>query len=189
MAPTSWVSSRGLEYRQILEEILASDDSKGECGSIQFICSPHADLPWLGQCALTCASSILGCIFPAQHVGTTGYKLARLFTVFCISGLAHAGGETMATRKAGFKSITFFMLQPFGIVIELVVSYLWHQLHRNGTKKFGPVLKKHDNDEEGPPPPWIRAIGTIWVMLWMVWTGAYMVDPLYSAFLKVKLYV
>ena len=135
---------------------------------------------------LTCASSILGCVFPDQHVGTAGYKLARLFTVFCISGLAHAGGELMGTRKAGFKSITFFMLQPFGIVIELVVSYLWHQLQRKGVEA---VLEKHDNDEEGRPPLWIRGIGIIWVMLWIVWTGAYLVDPLYSALFKVKFHV
>ena len=93
----------------------------------------------------------------------------------------------MATGKVAFNSFTFFMLQPFGIVVELVVSYLWHQLQDNGAMKSEPVLEKLDTDkEEEVPPPWIRGIGSIWVILWMVWTCAYMVDPLYSALLSTK---
>ena len=70
------------------------------------------------------------------------------------------------------------MMQPFGIVIEVVVSYVWRQCQKNGSKTFESVLKKHNNDA---PPLWIRGIGTIWVVVWMVWSGAYLADSMYSA--------
>jgi hypothetical protein len=111
------------------------------------------------------------------------------------------GGDVMATGKLCFKSFTFFMLQPIGITVELVVSYLWclpensegnPKTSTADTKHIEQSPAKHHNDnfaintrkplaEEPIPPLWIRCVGSIWVALWMLWTAAYMVDALYSA--------
>jgi hypothetical protein len=135
---------------------------------------------------LNCTSSILGCVFPANYVGSTGYKLARLCIVFGISGIGHLGGDVMATGQLGFKTFTFFMLQPFGITIETVICYLWRQFQgaRSEPQKTT-QLKSNQNGkplvEEPIPPLWIRCVGSIWVAVWMLWTAAFMADALLSA--------
>jgi hypothetical protein len=103
------------------------------------------------------------------------------------------GGDVMATGKLCFKSFTFFMLQPIGITIELIVSYLWHRLQSDvpnpkktiateGCKNTGQATEEQHNDkslaEDLIPPLWIRCVGSIWVALWMLWTAAYMADAL-----------
>jgi len=152
---------------------------------------------------LTCSSSILGCVFPANSEGATGCKLARLYTVFFITGVTHIGGDVMSTGKLGFKTFTFFMLQPVGITIEIVVSYLWHKLQcddpnprratvNRRTEKIDRAQEKSSSGnipnadgkpfaEDPIPALWIRCVGSIWLALWMMWTAAYMVDGLYAA--------
>jgi len=97
----------------------------------------------------------------------------------------------MATGKLGFKSFTFFMLQPFGITIEIFVSYLWRRIqgdNESDRQKTKPAHQKQrigNNGrgfaEESIPPVWVRCIGFIWLMCWMVWTAAYMLDALLLA--------
>ena len=120
------------------------------------------------------------------------HRLARLYIAFWISAIFHLCGDAMATGKVGFKSFTFFMLQPFGITIEIVVSSLWHRLKRDQPDRHKTTVnagqQKHHNGnkslpEEPIPPAWVRCVGFIWVTLWMVWTAAYTVDILLSGYL------
>jgi hypothetical protein len=149
---------------------------------------------------VTCSSSSLGCVFPAKYVGTTGYHLAQLYIVFFLSGIAHAAGDVMAMGNPPnkFKSLTFFMLQPFGITFELVVSYIWRRFQpdestpkkptTNGSTRNAGEKDHTSNDSKSSsiPPLWIRCVGSIWVALWMVWTAAYMADVIYSARLRLR---
>lgn len=148
----------------------------------------HTDFTCVLQSVLTCTSALLGRVVSDKHIGTTSYKLARLYIAFSISGLVHAGGDLMATGKLGSKSLTFFMLQPLGISVEIVVSRLWSRLQGGPMKSRGKNLvernssdKYHGAAEDSIPPLWIRCVGFIWVALWMVWSGAYIVDALYAA--------
>jgi hypothetical protein len=94
----------------------------------------------------------------------------------------------MARGELGFKSFTFFMLQPFGITIEVLVSYLWRRFQRDernptakgGTGSVERAQGKYHNDKplggESIPPLWIRCVGSIWLTLWILWTAAYLAD-------------
>jgi hypothetical protein len=102
----------------------------------------------------------------------------------------------MVTGKIIFKAFTFFMLQPFGITIELLVAHLWHQFggsqdkisavdvgRLNGyTKAQDGGSRKRRNgyskSEEPIPPLWIRCVGFIWLTFWMAWTAPHIIDPL-----------
>jgi len=47
--------------------------------------------------------------------------------VFFVSGVIHMAGDAMVTGRIIFSAFTFFMLQPFGITIELLIVHIWHQ--------------------------------------------------------------
>jgi hypothetical protein len=99
-------------------------------------------------------------------------------------------GDAMVTGKIILKAFTFFMLQPFGITIEILVAHLWRQfsgspdntssLHVHDTVKRD-TKSRGDGDkrsEEPIPPVWIRCVGFIWLIFWMAWTAPYVADPL-----------
>jgi hypothetical protein len=148
---------------------------------------------------LAYASLCLGYIFPANATESMSYKLARLYAVFFISGVIHMAGDAMVTGKIIFKAFTFFMLQPVGITIELLVVHLWSQV--SGTQDKTSAVHRHDlngetksqvdsrkksqsqmigyNEADEPvPSPWIRCMGFIWVAFWMALTAPHIVDPL-----------
>jgi hypothetical protein len=149
---------------------------------------------------LSYTSLFLGFIIPAAETESIRYKLARIYTAFFVSGVIHMGGDAMVTGKIIFKAFTFFMLQPFGITIEILVAHLWRQfsgsqdntspvhVHDAGnlktdTKSRGDgdekSQRKGDRKSEEPiPPVWIRCIGFIWLIFWMAWTAPHVVDPL-----------
>ena len=103
----------------------------------------------------------------------------------------------MATGKLGFKSFTFFMLQPFGITIEIIVSSLWRRLRHDQSNRHTSTVnartttqQEHytgDTSNKSDKSLLVRCVGLIWVTLWMVWTAAYMVDVmLYGHLLPAK---
>jgi len=99
-------------------------------------------------------------------------------------------GDAMVTGKIIFKAFTFFMLQPFGITIEILATHLWRQfsgfpdntssVHVHDAVKRDTMSRGDgDNKSEEPiPPVWIRCVGFIWLIFWMAWTAPYVVDPL-----------
>ena len=89
-------------------------------------------------------------------------------------------GDAMITGRIIFKAFTFFMLQPVGITIELVIAYLWHRL--NGSDVDAQRQRNKDKQNEAPiPPAWIRCVGFIWLTFWMACSAPYIVDPLCAA--------
>jgi len=140
-------------------------------------------------------SIFLAYIFPGSATNTLLYKLARLYSAFFISGVIHMAGDAMITGRIIFKAFTFFMLQPVGITLELVMAYLWHRFNGSRDKTVdeddsngatnsrvgGSSQKQRNGDKrsEAPiPPAWIRCVGFIWLTFWMAWTTPYIVDPL-----------
>jgi hypothetical protein len=109
-------------------------------------------------------------------------------------------GDAMVTGKIIFKAFTFFMLQPFGITLELLVVHLWYQFSgdqdksspvdahdvghlKTRTKSRGDVNKDSQSNGGGKsteriPPLWIRCVGFGWLVIWMAWTAPYIIDPL-----------
>jgi len=90
----------------------------------------------------------------------------------------------MATGRISLRFFKFFMLQPLGITVELVVAYIWRKFNAQRddfnsatNTNTGRNMKKSDGDKKSNgqklPPLWIRCVGYIWVTMWMVWTGAY----------------
>lgn len=93
-------------------------------------------------------------VFP-PHTSTRLPPLARLLqlhTVFFLSGLLHAGAEIIARGGGGSSALLFFVLQPWGIMIELAIKYL----------VAGSIKKT-----EGPKLVY-RLVGYIWVMFWFL---------------------
>ena len=102
------------------------------------------------------------------------------------------GGDAMITGRIIFQAFTFFMLQPVGITLELVVAHLWHRFNGSqdktidshggtGSRVVGNPQKQINGNKrsEAPiPPVWIRCVGFIWLTFWMAWTAPYIVDPL-----------
>lgn len=152
---------------------------------------------------LTYSSILLSCIFPVNQAQSTLRRLAGLYFAFFVSGVIHMAGDAMITGKIVFKAFRFFMLQPFGIILELLVIYLWRRFSGSqGTTcaadgrghgqlkgdaapsetQVDGVQRERRNvykeSEEPIPPLWIRCMGFIWVIFWMAWTAPYIVDPL-----------
>ena len=112
-------------------------------------------------------------------------------------------GDAMITGRIIFQAFTFFMLQPVGITLELVVAYLWHRFNgsqdnaideddfNRGTdsRAVGSPQKQRNRNKrsEAPiPPTWIRCVGFIWLTFWMAWTAPYFVDSLCTVGVFIK---
>ena len=90
-------------------------------------------------------------------------RAISVFTSFFLSGLIHAAGSlTEAGPNFPWASMTFFMLQPLGIILEL----LWRQ----GLSRAG--LRDHI-------PTWLAYTASfVWVHLWFWYTAPMFVDDM-----------
>lgn len=91
--------------------------------------------------------------------GTNLSSYTQLYTVFLISGLIHAGGDYMVLRHLPASTLQTFLLQAVAITFEDFVIWYTEPIR----PKFG-LLN--------------RAIGYIWVVLWITWSGPIWVDPM-----------
>ena len=113
------------------------------------------------------------------------------------------GGETMVIGRMGGGAFKFFVLQSAAIILEKVVASGWAHFNspldidesdarmkrrngRNRVKSLSPNASKRDeqsrrgSEEKSDPPIWLRCVGYAWVILWFVWSLAFMIDPLAS---------
>ncbi|KIM39284.1 hypothetical protein M413DRAFT_19814 [Hebeloma cylindrosporum] len=124
-----------------------------------------------------------------------------LLTAFFIVGIIHIGGEYMLIGRMGSGAFKFFVLQAAAIMLEKVVASGWayfnpsldiidesdartkQQNGKNGVKNSFPDGSNNERSRGGPkaksePPIWIRCVGYVWVFLWLVWSLAFMIDPM-----------
>ena len=107
----------------------------------------------------------------------------------------------MLIGRMGYGAFKFFVLQSAAIILEKMVAsgcaYFNPSLDtngndvrtkpqngRSGVKSLSPsASKKSERSRSGPeaksePAIWLRCVGYIWVILWFVWSLAFMIDPM-----------
>ena len=110
----------------------------------------------------------------------------------------------MLLGRMGGGAFKFFVLQSAAIILEKVVISGWAHLNppldidsndartkrqdgSNGVKSLSANASKRDersrsgSEAMSEPPIWIRCVGYAWVMLWFVWSLAFMIDPMVSS--------
>lgn len=87
-------------------------------------------------------------------------KLFKFGVGFSISGFIHFAGDFMIFHSQEGGSIVFFVLQPFAIGFEEMITEVWRAL--------GFTL----------PPRISRMLGYVWVTIWFAYTLPIMVEPL-----------
>ncbi|KAJ3576435.1 hypothetical protein NP233_g448 [Leucocoprinus birnbaumii] len=82
---------------------------------------------------------------------SSSHRLLKLYTVFILSGLIHMGAQFIVSGKWSTSFLFFFVLQPLGIAIEVVVHHFTMGLLHGGEKL-----------------QWLwRLVGYVWVLIWM----------------------
>lgn len=90
--------------------------------------------------------------------GTVVALHANLVLTFMINGLTHGIIELSAGiswRNSG--AFTFFCAQALGVILEDSMQAIYR--HMCGTQR-----------ESGPPQRWIRMMGYVWVLTFVVWS-------------------
>ncbi|PPQ75608.1 hypothetical protein CVT24_010927 [Panaeolus cyanescens] len=131
------------------------------------------------------------------------HKLVFLIVAFIIIGLVHVGGDVMLLKKMSWASFKFFAIQSIAIIAEKLVAEIWTRLgfsiypkerveengeyprngHGNGKEKTHVKYSQSQSTSktlEQKPHLWIRMIGYLWVAWWLVYSVAFMVNPLVS---------
>ena len=108
-----------------------------------------------------------------------------LCTGFIVGGLIHIGGEYMVIGRMGGGAFKFFVLQSAAIILEKVVISGW--AHFNPSLDIDVSRSKKDersrrgSEAKSEPPILLRCVGYAWVILWFVWSFAFMIDPMVSS--------
>ncbi|KAF7316085.1 MBOAT-2 domain-containing protein [Mycena indigotica] len=90
--------------------------------------------------------------------GSNASAYTQLFVAFFVSAIVHYGAEVFALRNWGGGALTFFMLQPFAIVVEDFLIWVGQRMGWNS-------------------PAW-RYVGYITTLGWFVWVTPIWQEPL-----------
>lgn len=83
----------------------------------------------------------------------------QAFTAFFLCGIGHWVGNYTADPSRGWgRTLFFFFVQPFAIMAERGVMALGRRVGVRGDKA------------------WVRWVGRLWVMVWMMYTASGMID-------------
>lgn len=69
---------------------------------------------------------------------------------------------------------SFFMIQPFGTMVEYAVIQLCQ-----GTRWSEHLITRTDSEKsvlDGMPQLLVRLLGYVWVLCWFIWTGWWFVE-------------
>src|SRR5204863_5951409 len=116
--------------------------------------------------------SPLTSFFSSPHTSLVSRPLVRytkIFLAFLISGLIHLYSDrTLGIPPRDSGDVTFFSLQPLGLMIEHGVQgvYRW----ASGTRKTEENNNRRGNEDVGPKI-WQRALGYIWLAAFLLWSS------------------
>ncbi|CAA7267489.1 unnamed protein product [Cyclocybe aegerita] len=153
----------------------------------------------LRKSLVTCTLALIPSVTFSHNSSSILKKLIRLHVAFMIIGVIHLGGEYMIVDKIIWTgAFKFFTLQAVAITLENVLSHLWpfssgsqklpkaiKTFHPNGNTNghSGLTKKAHPSNValRRRPSLALRLLGYAWVLLWFVWSAAFMIDPMVSS--------
>ncbi len=97
--------------------------------------------------------------------------MVTLWTTFLLSGILHLSTDAaigIFFPQSG--ALAFFALQPLGILLEAGVAASYGALRRRG----GDAGAKGG---DGDGMRWTKAVGYVWVVLWLAWTAPRWIYP------------